>query len=606
MLFFLLPLIFQFPGIRGNDTNKEDFRFCADRKQTEKGHVHYEMQKNISIVNRVDGLDISAPFPPDHPSGSKTCALPKRLGSYRFCAYWFQDARLFILSYGGTNYTLSTQANYPLYSPNITGTPKESNGHRLHNVSYAFSKGSHNTSLASSSAYDFTFTDSGKVGPNDLEKVLKQTEEALKKLEAAMRIPDDEEVRGFEVTLPKYVFQRPKFGRRNGKRKVVQLAAKSQILFQGQDAEQILGGKVIGISMGSAPVRDLPKEERVAITFLHKPLPVGPNPSCTWMVVECVDTQSVNGSILLKEELFPCMNECLLAPGRNVTPQCVFWDVEVLMVSSPEIDHVHHKYLTLITYIGCIISAVASFVTVFSFLCSRKRQRDHIVYVHMNLLWAIFLLDMSFLIAVPLAPASGDTGCKAGAMFLHFGVLACLTWMGIEGYCLYRLVIEVFNSYVKHFLLKLCLVGWGLPMFVVSLIFLIDQSYYGPFSLEVYDSLKRPTNATILVLFFNTIMLVAMVREILKLRHRGHHWEYAVMLLGLSCVLGIPWGLAFFAFSSGTFKLVAVYLFTIVNSFQGFLIFLWHLAKVLQSRKSSSMQCSTSNSIKLQSNSTSI
>lgn len=79
----------------------------------------------------------------------------------------------------------------------------------------------------------------------------------------------------------------------------------------------------------------------------------------------------------------------------------------------------------------------------------------------MNLLWAIFLLDVSFLVAMPLAPGNGEAACKASAMFLHFGLLACLTWMGIEGYSLYRLVIEVFDFYVKHFLLKLCLVGWG-------------------------------------------------------------------------------------------------------------------------------------------------
>lgn len=72
-----------------------------------------------------------------------------------------------------------------------------------------------------------------------------------------------------------------------------------------------------------------------------------------------------------------------------------------------------------------------------------------------------------------------------------------------------------------------------------------------------------------LVLLFNSIMLAAMVREICKLRERERHWKYAVMLLGLSCVLGIPWALIFFSFISGTVKLVALYLFTILNSLQG-------------------------------------
>lgn len=80
--------------------------------------------------------------------------------------------------------------------------------------------------------------------------------------------------------------------------------------------------------------------------------------------------------------------------------------------------------------------------------------------IHMNLLLAIFLLDITFLISEHLA-ASSEAICRFGGLFLHFSLLSCLTWMGIEGYNLYRLVIEVFNAYHDHFLLKLCLVGWG-------------------------------------------------------------------------------------------------------------------------------------------------
>ncbi|XP_033014569.1 LOW QUALITY PROTEIN: adhesion G-protein coupled receptor G1-like [Lacerta agilis] len=485
------------------------------------------------------------------------------------------------------------------------------------------------------------------------------------------KLEGDKEVRGFEVMLPKafldkVTLAKPKLGRRPATPRAVLLVVSSSTLFQVRmcreamgtftkethlsgtemlqrhimaqmgsikrcdlgglkcsdlyflqdqsSSDQILGGKVVGLSIWNTLVHGLLREERVALTFWHNSLP------------------------------------------SNVTPQCVFWDIgseaghpgkwnssgceaergadrticrcdhltffAVLMVSSPEIDRSHQVYLTLISYIGCIISAVASFFTIFFFLCTKRKQGDNIVYVHMNLLWAIFLLDMSFLIAVPLAPTGGDVACKSGAMFLHFGVLACLTWMGIEGYSLYLLVIRVFNSDIKHLLLKLCLVGWGLPIFIVLLISVINQSHYGHLTIKVYESSGEYTNTTIcwitkkeinnflnlgflsLVLFFNTIMLGAMVQAILKLRFQ---WGYAVMLLGLSCVLGIPWGLAFFSFSSGTFKLVSVYLFTIINSLQGFLIFLWYLAKTLQSRRSSSyFYSTTSSSIKLQPSSTSI
>lgn len=80
----------------------------------------------------------------------------------------------------------------------------------------------------------------------------------------------------------------------------------------------------------------------------------------------------------------------------------------------------------------------------------------------MNLLLAVFLLDVSFLLSEPVALAASEAGCRASAIFLHFSLLACLSWMGLEGYNLYRLVVEVFGTYVPGYLLKLSIVGWGM------------------------------------------------------------------------------------------------------------------------------------------------
>ncbi|XP_015681226.1 adhesion G-protein coupled receptor G1 [Protobothrops mucrosquamatus] len=673
MLFYLLSVFFQLQGVHG--VSSYDFRFCANRRQTVEGHIRYETQPDtITISNGADGLNISAPFPP---GPQQSWALPTLLGTYRFCIYWFQDDHLFNLTYGiSSTYQLSYQANYPFSSLNVACEASEDGPDSLSNVSYAFNNGSVSHSFPSVTGCKF-FLDYGKrdqkktstveeeIGEAELKLksletrpssdtdgpsedpflFLQQLESKLNELEfpgdhktfdgrvmhaniqkVPLQIPEslpigvtlkeNNVVRKFQVNLPKKVFEKTRDGFKSEEMKVVVLSATSETLFQDNDSNSLLGGNVIGISVGNRPVHGLPREERLSITFWHHLLPRNLTPICVFWDVSSKASHpgkwNTSGCEVIQEEY---QTTCLC-------DHLTFF--AVLMVASPDIDHIHYEYLTIVTYVGCVISALASFFTIFFFLCSKKKQRDHIVYVHMNLLWAIFLLDMSFLIAVPLAPTGGDTACKAGAMFLHFGLLACLTWMAIEGYSLYRLVIEVFNSYVKHLLFKLCLVGWGLPMFIVCLIFVIDQSHYGPFSFKVYEAADKYTNSTIcwitkqeihnflnlgylsLVLFFNSIMLATMVYEILRLRHREHHWEYAVMLLGLSCVLGIPWGLVFFAFASGTFKLVAVYLFTIINSLQGFLIFLWYLAKVLQARRSSSMQCTTSNSLKLQSSSSSI
>lgn len=91
----------------------------------------------------------------------------------------------------------------------------------------------------------------------------------------------------------------------------------------------------------------------------------------------------------------------------------------------------------------------------------RKKSRDYTIKVHMNLLLAVFLLDVSFLLSEPVALTGSEAGCRASAIFLHFSLLACLSWMGLEGYNLYRLVVEVFGTYVPGYLLKLSAVGWG-------------------------------------------------------------------------------------------------------------------------------------------------
>ncbi|XP_060110352.1 adhesion G-protein coupled receptor G1 [Heteronotia binoei] len=674
MVLFLMSLLLQLQGIQGLTAEEEDFRFCATRNQTQRSFIYYRKHTNIiSIVNDAFGLYISAPFPPD----SRNYSLQNRNGLYRFCVYGQQETGLFMLQYGNLSYNLSTEAKGFLCSSNVSGQHSPGGTSVLHSVSYAYNKGAHNKSLPDSSAYKIRFHDPESAHQKislqvcevekELEKLangmeypnhgrrnnsgtfyhyLQRLETYLEKMDfkeenrtlgkgprlraSVWKVPprkasqnltihsklkENKEIRGFDVTLPGAIFAMPRGRKQERPSKVVLMEVSNQTLFQSrQNSSWILGGQVFGLSVTGKLVSGLPKEERVALTFWHNHLLKNATPQCVFW-----DTSSTAG-----QSGFWNMSGSEVKAGRNRT--ICLWDhltfFAVLMTSSPDLDYIHNDYLTVITYFGCIISALASFFTICFFLCSRKNERENIVHIHMNLLWAIFLLDISFLIAVPLSATENHVACKAGAMFLHFSLLACLTWMGIEGYSLYRLVIEVFDFSTRSFLLRMCLVGWGLPIFLVIVILAAAESNYGPYSIRVYETSDRYTNATIcwitnkdinsflnlgylsLVLLFNSIMLAAMVRVIFKLRHRDYHqWQYVVMLLGLSCVLGIPWGLAFFSFTFGTFRLAALYLFTIINSFQGFIIFLWYLAKIVQARRSVSAKLMSSNSAKLHSSS---
>ncbi|CAI5646264.1 unnamed protein product [Oreochromis niloticus] len=95
----------------------------------------------------------------------------------------------------------------------------------------------------------------------------------------------------------------------------------------------------------------------------------------------------------------------------------------------------------------------------------------------------------------------------------------------------------------------------------------------------------------LLVVLFNACMLGLVVCKMWKLRSddkkmnfgsssdwkeinkekRKRLWKDCLTVLGLSCVLGLPWGLA----STTYVSLTGIYIFTILNSLQGVFIFLW-------------------------------
>ncbi|XP_061225054.1 adhesion G-protein coupled receptor G1-like [Neopsephotus bourkii] len=655
MKVLLLLLLSVLQGVGACGHQEEDFRFCGDRNQTQTSSIIYEHgPAAISIENTAQALIIRRPFLPSRRNSSYKYSLPPMLGRYRFCVCWFRANSTLRLVYGKQSFLLGRDPA----SSNARGKqgPETAGASTsIFNVSY-ISKGGKNTSLGSTSEYFFPASpedmpiweqdvekqltaldrligqpaepDSGameqwvlrcKLG--ELEKMLTKVElegqnqtfgkatvratvlivqpaQAAQNLVFASQREEDREVHGIVVDLPSSLFMMAKEREEVVEHRVLLMDISSQTMFQDENSSHVLGDKVVGISLVDTVVANL--SDPVVLTFFHGQLPRNVTPLCVFWRE---DPTANSGSW----DSFGCTTE---TGGSWTECRCNHLTYfAVLMVSSLEITYIHRDYLSIITYVGCLISALASVCTIL-FLYFRSKQRDQItsMHIHMNLLGAIFLLDVTFLMSEQLASSSSEAVCRAGGLFLHFSLLSCLTWMGIEGYNLYRLVIEVFSTYHNHFLLKICLVGWGLPFFCVMLIFLASWRNYGPFSIPIYESIVgKSTNATIcwitsplihnvvnlgffsLVFLFNSVMLGAMVREILRQNNKGHKLKHVLALFGLSILLGIPWALVFFSFTSGVFSLVSLYLFTIINSLQGFLIFLWYWTMVLQARKSSDL-----------------
>ncbi|KAL1783938.1 adhesion G-protein coupled receptor G1 [Sigmodon hispidus] len=666
-VYFILSLFFLAKGAHGGSP-REDFRFCGQRNQTQRSLLHYDQtsELHISVWNTEEALTIRAPFPAV-PEASRF--FPEPRGLYHFCLYWSRHAGRLHLRYGKNDYPLSNQASSLLCFRKQEQSPKQ--GAPLLATSVSSWRSPQNTSLPRAASFLFSFHNAPqKVSHNAsvdmcdlkkelqlLSKFLQHPRKASKRPSAAVisqqlqsleskltsvnflgdtvsfeedlvnatvwKLPptagledlqihsqqeeEQSEVQAYSVLLPRALFQQTRGRRRDAAKRLLVMDFSSQALFQDKNSSQVLGEKVLGIVVQNTKIANL--SEPVVLTFQHQPQPKNVTLQCVFWVEDPTSSSPGSWSSAGCETVH-----------RDTQTSCLCDHLTyfaVLMVSSMEVEATHKHYLTLLSYVGCVISALACVFTVAAYLCSRRKSRDYTIKVHMNLLLAVFLLDVSFLLSEPVALAGSEAACRFSAIFLHFSLLACLSWMGLEGYNLYRLVVEVFDTYVPGYLLKLSIVGWGFPVFLVTLVALVDVNNYGPIILTVRrtpehvihpsmcwirDSLvSYVTNLGLfsLVFLFNMAMLATMVVQILRLRSHSQKWPHVLTLLGLSLVLGLPWAFIFFSFASGTFQLVILYLFSIITSFQGFLIFLWYWSMRFQARGGPSPLKSNSDSVKL-------
>lgn len=81
--------------------------------------------------------------------------------------------------------------------------------------------------------------------------------------------------------------------------------------------------------------------------------------------------------------------------------------------------------------------------------------------IHVSLSVSLFLLNLTFFINMGHGAPDSSTACRARGAIFHYYLLCTFTWMSLEAFHLYLLVIKVFNTYISNYFLKLSLVGWG-------------------------------------------------------------------------------------------------------------------------------------------------
>ncbi|XP_069510310.1 adhesion G-protein coupled receptor G5 isoform X2 [Ambystoma mexicanum] len=356
----------------------------------------------------------------------------------------------------------------------------------------------------------------------------------------------------------------------------------SSILFQDGKNSSLLNDNIVGATVYGSTVANLSND--VKVHFWHNQSLDESNAKCVFWITGTGNgpgNWSTDGCRTVHQ---PNHTMCLC---NHLTYFAV-----LLQISTAPLDAWVLASATYITYAGCGISAVAALLTILMFIFCRKRKNDCTTKIHMNLVAAILLLNLCFLTNEALASHGHPGLCMATATLLHCSLLCCFTWMAIEGFHLYLLLIKVYNIYVRHYLCKLSAVGWGLPILTVILIALIRGDSYGTHTIGTYEGYQNRTMCWVVswevnyglnlayvgfIFVFNASILIIATKKIRNLHTaKGQACRDTMTVLALTCLLGLTWGLAFFSF--GAMLETQIFAFTILNSLQGLFIFIWYCA----------------------------
>ncbi|XP_041106392.1 adhesion G-protein coupled receptor G6-like isoform X6 [Polyodon spathula] len=365
-------------------------------------------------------------------------------------------------------------------------------------------------------------------------------------------------------------------------------------LFQDQIKNGLyLSSYVVASSVGNASISNL--QDPVKIQIQHTHYQTKPNPVCVfWDFTLQNDSGGWNADgCTVSSESTRNTTVCLC---NHLTHFGVLMDISG---TATQIDAKNTKILTIITYIGCGVSAIFSAATLLTYIAFEKLRRDYPSKILMNLSTALLFLNMVFLLDGWLATFEIDGLCIAVAVFLHFFLLTSFTWMGLEAVHMYIALVKVFNTYIRKYILKFCIVGWGLPAVTVAIVVAIDRKFYGK---QYYGKGENGEGSSEfcwvknqvvfyitcagyfgIVFLLNVAMFIVVMVQICgrngKRSNRTLREEILRNLrsvISLTFLLGMTWGFAFFAW--GPVNLTFMYLFAIFNSLQGLFIFIFHCA----------------------------
>ncbi|XP_061046373.1 adhesion G protein-coupled receptor E5 isoform X4 [Eubalaena glacialis] len=237
--------------------------------------------------------------------------------------------------------------------------------------------------------------------------------------------------------------------------------------------------------------------------------------------------------------------------------------------------------LALITKVGLALSLVCLLLCILTFLLVRPIQGSRTT-VHLHLCICLFVGSTIFLVGIENEGGQVGLRCRLVAGLLHYCFLAAFCWMSLEGVELYFLVVRVFQG---QGLRKrwLCLIGYGVPLFIVAVSAAIKIQGYGRPQYCWLDhangflwSFLGPVTFIVLcnaVIFVITVWKLTQkfseinpdIKKLKKAR------VLTITAIAQLFVLGCTWVFGLFLFDHSSW--VLCYTFSILNCLQGLFLF---------------------------------
>ncbi|XP_072219004.1 adhesion G-protein coupled receptor G2-like [Leuresthes tenuis] len=250
--------------------------------------------------------------------------------------------------------------------------------------------------------------------------------------------------------------------------------------------------------------------------------------------------------------------------------------------------------LTIITQVGCGLSMFFLTIILFMHFLLRKTKATETTSIFICLVLSMLLMNFAFLINNFVAEMKNTLGCKIMAAVMHCFMLATFTWFAAQGFHLSLQMYKGGQVVIKRYILKVLVTSMVSPSVVVITLFIIGK--YGEVTIYTDDpeysvamcwitdnDIHYVVNIgyyTLVFLFtFSTAIYVLSWLFYLKRfkkdnTEESENGKSVIVVLGLCFMLGITWGFAFFAY--GVFRIPATYIFTALNSFQGFFLFIYY------------------------------